>query len=172
LSVTTRLVTRDDIPAVAALLAANREFIAPWDPVRPDEYYTETGQATVLGTALEAYERGAAYPCVILDDDRIAGRINLNTVVRGPFQSASVGYWVDSARTGRGVATAAVAHLARVAFDDLGLHRLEAGTLLHNVASQRVLARNGFARFGLAPRYLKIAGEWQDHLLFQLLSDD
>jgi ribosomal-protein-alanine N-acetyltransferase len=170
LSITTRLVTRDDVPAVASLLAASRESIAPWDPIRPDDYYTEAGQREVIGAALESHQRGAAYPCVILDSGRIIGRINLNTMVRGPFQSSSVGYWVAAGETGRGVATAAVAHLAGVAFGELGLHRLEAGTLVHNVASQRVLERNGFVRFGLAPQYLSIAGRWQDHVLFQLLN--
>ena len=52
---------------------------------------------------------------------------------------------------------------------DLGLHRLEAGTLAHNTGSQRVLLKCGFTEIGLAPGYLKIAGEWQDHLLFQRL---
>jgi ribosomal-protein-alanine N-acetyltransferase len=60
--------------------------------------------------------------------------------------------------------------MMRVAFEELGLHRIEAGTLLHNVRSQRVLERNGFVRFGVAPAYLKIAGAWQDHVLFQVLT--
>jgi len=158
LSITTRLVAVDDVPIVAALIAANRAHLAPWDPVRPDEYYTEAGQHAVIGAALEQYESGAAYPCVIVDDGRIAGRINLNNVVRGAFQSGNLGYWVDAAGTGRGVATAAVAHLAGVAFGELGLHRIEAGTLPVNVASQRVLERNGFVRFSLAPSTCRSPG--------------
>jgi ribosomal-protein-alanine N-acetyltransferase len=55
---------------------------------------------------------------------------------------------------------------------EAGLHRLQAGTLLHNAASQTVLRRNGFTPIGVAPRYLRIAGRWQDHLLFQLLADE
>ena len=66
----------------------------------------------------------------------------------------------------------AVAEAVQLAFGDLGLHRVEASTLLHNVASQRVLARNGFEQYGTAPRYLQIAGRWQDHLLFARLKDD
>jgi ribosomal-protein-alanine N-acetyltransferase len=64
-----------------------------------------------------------------------------------------------------------VAQIVRIAFEELGLHRLEAGTLLHNTASQRVLERNGFTRFGLAPKYLSIAGRWQDHVLFQRINE-
>ena len=73
---------------------------------------------------------------------------------------------------GRGVATAAVRAVLAVAFDRLGLHRVQAGTLVHNTASRRVLAKNGFAEIGFAPRYIRIAGRWQDHVLHQRLADD
>ena len=66
----------------------------------------------------------------------------------------------------------ALRQMLALAFGELGLHRVEAGTLLHNVRSQRVLERNGFVRFGLAPRYLRIEGRWQDHVLFQVLNPD
>jgi ribosomal-protein-alanine N-acetyltransferase len=102
----------------------------------------------------------------------VAGRVTLNHIVRGPFRSASVGYWVDAGQRGRGLATAAVASVKAVAFGELGLHRLEAGTLLSNVASQRVLRRNGFAPFGVAQDYLHIGGRWQDHVLFQVIAAD
>ena len=59
-----------------------------------------------------------------------------------------------------------------MAFGDLRLHRVEAGTLLHNAGSQRVLERNGFVRYGVAPAYLNIAGSWQDHALYQVLNPD
>jgi [ribosomal protein S5]-alanine N-acetyltransferase len=65
-----------------------------------------------------------------------------------------------------------VRHMVRVAFEEEGLHRIQSGTMLHNVASQKVLERNGFIRFGVAGKYLKIAGKWEDHVLFQLLADD
>ena len=90
--------------------------------------------------------------------------------MRGPFQSCSVGYWVAAADNGHGLATAALGHIKQVAFEDLGLHRIEAGALADNVRSQRVLERNGFVRFGVAPQYLLIAGEWQDHGTYQVLS--
>jgi [ribosomal protein S5]-alanine N-acetyltransferase len=58
-----------------------------------------------------------------------------------------------------------------MAFGDLGLHRLEAGTQVENIASRRVLEKNGFELIGIARRYLLIAGEWRDHLLFQRTID-
>jgi len=171
-TVTTRLVRHDDVPAITDLLRVNREFLAPWEPARTEEYFTETAQRALVETGLAAYERGTAVPHVILDDGELVGRINLNDIVRGPFLSAHLGYWVAQSANGRGVASAAVAAIARVAFGEIGLHRIQASTLLHNAASQRVLERNGFVRIGMAPEYLSIAGRWQDHALFQLIAPE
>ena len=158
-----------DAPVVAGLVRANRAYMAPWDPVRDETYYTDEGQREIIATVLTLDN---VLPYVILADGAIVGRITLSNVVRGPFLSASLGYWVAERHTGRGAATAAVAAIVREAFTVHGLHRVEAGTLLHNVRSQRVLERNGFVRFGMAPRYLRIAGDWRDHYLFQLLAED
>lgn len=166
-----RLVEPADVGRITELLRANREFLAPWEPERPPGYFAEDHQRRLVDDALTQHAAGTAVPLVVVEDGDVVGRMTISDVVRGPFQSAHLGYWVDRSRTGRGVATAAVDATVRLAFDDLGLHRLQAGTLLHNVASQRVLARNGFTRIGMAPRYLRIAGRWQDHILFQRLDD-
>jgi [ribosomal protein S5]-alanine N-acetyltransferase len=167
-----RLISLDDAPVLAGLLQVNRDFLAPFEPVRGDDYFTETGQRAAITAALAEYAQGRSLPFVIETEDAgPVGRITLNGIVRGPFLSCSVGYWVSQAAGGRGVATAALRQLIAVAFGDLGLHRIQAETLLDNVPSQRVLARNGFARIGLAPTYLKIAGRWQDCILYQLIND-
>ncbi|HEX5994701.1 MAG TPA: GNAT family protein [Jiangellales bacterium] len=166
----TRLVRLDDAPVLAKLLGVNRDFLAAWEPVRGEDYFTPTGQRAVIRDDLEQYEQGSKLPHVIVDKSgRVVGRITLNGIVRSCFQSCSTGYWVGAADNGRGFATAAVREVVRVAFEELGLHRVQAETLLHNVRSQRVLERNGFIRFGVAPAYLKIAGRWQDHAMYQLV---
>jgi ribosomal-protein-alanine N-acetyltransferase len=169
----TRLVRPEDAAELARLLRENRENLAPFEPQRPDGYFTDEGQAAVVADLLRDHERGAALPHVVLGaDGRVAGRVTLTNVVRGAFRSCSVGYWVDSAQRGRGLATAAVASVKEIAFAEMGLHRIEAGTLLHNVASQQVLRRNGFVPFGVARDYLHVGGRWQDHVLFQILATD
>ena len=93
--------------------------------------------------------------------------------VGGVVNEGSVSFKVGSLSSvtgnvnGQGFATTALGLVCERAFGELGLHRLEAGTLLDNVASQRVIEKNGFTRIGVAPRYLQIAGEWADHILFQ-----
>jgi [ribosomal protein S5]-alanine N-acetyltransferase len=168
----TRLVAHGDAPALAELLRANREFLAAWEPARGDDYFTVDGQRAVIRNALAEHRQGTSLPRVILDGPRrVVGRIMLNGIVRGPFQSCSMGYWVGAADNGRGLATAAVREVIGMAFGELGLHRIQAETLPHNLRSQRVLERNGFVRIGMAPTYLNIAGQWQDMLLFQVVND-
>jgi ribosomal-protein-alanine N-acetyltransferase len=165
-----RLVAVDDAPVLAELLTANRKFLAPWQPTRAEDFFTTDGQREAIDTALIEHERGITIPNVILTDGRVVGRVTLSNIVGGPFQSCNLGYWVDSKHNGRGLGTAAVREIVDLAFGPLGLHRVEAGTLRHNIGSQRVLERNGFVRFGTAPAYLKIAGSWQDHVLYQAVN--
>jgi ribosomal-protein-alanine N-acetyltransferase len=171
-SITTRLITRDDVAALVDLMRANRAFLAPWEPLRTDEFFTVEQQDIAIVDLLKQCEMGTVLPHVIVDDGEIVGRITLNNIVRGPLQSAKLGSWVASSANGRGVATAALAAIIPVAFDELQLHRIAAATLLHNVRAQRVLERGGFYRIGVAPRYLQIAGKYQDHALYQRLADD
>lgn len=166
----TRLISVADAAELAELLTANRGFLQPWEPVRTESYFTAEGQLAGIEDALDRHAQGSTLPHVIVDSGRIAGRITLNGIVRGPFLSCSVGYWVGQPANGRGLATAAVREMLGIAFTRLGLHRVQAETLLHNTGSQRVLERNGFERIGLAPAYLRIAGSWQDHILFQVLN--
>ena len=167
----TRLLSVDDAPALLDIAREDFDFFAPWEPLHDDSWLTEAGQVAVIREKLEQHRLGLAMPHVVLDDDgAVIGRITLNNVVRGAFQSCSLGYFVRSAANGRGHATSAVRLMLATAFGELGLHRVEAGTLVHNAASQRVLERNGFVRFGLAPQYLRIQGRWQDHVLFQVLN--
>jgi ribosomal-protein-alanine N-acetyltransferase len=167
----TRLVTLDDVPVLAELLRVNRDFLAPWDPVREDVYFTPGGQLAVVRALLEQHAQGVALPHVIVNSSgRVVGRVTVNNIVLGAFRSAQLGYWVGAEDNGRGHATAAVGEIMDIVFGELRLHRLEAGTLRHNVRSRRVLERNGFSRIGVAEKYLHIAGRWQDHVLFQALA--
>lgn len=162
-----------DIPALARLVRANRAFLARSGPLRTEEYFTDEGQERAVRASLEAAEKGTAFPMLIVDgNDTLVGTLNLNSIIRGAFQSASIGYWVSQERNGQGIASAAVAAAKGLAFDELGLHRIQAETLVDNEASQRVLLKNGFVKYGVAPDYLKIAVRWQEHALFQVIAPD
>jgi len=166
-----RQLSLDDVPALAAAYRRNRAHLAPWDPQREERFFTEDGQRHDVVAKLEAARLGLQDPWLIHHGDEVVGRVNLNNIIRGVLQSASVGYWTDADHTGRGLATAAVGFAVDRA-RELGLHRLEAGTLVDNTASQRVLKRCGFEQYGAAEDYLFIAGKWQDHNLYQRILHD
>lgn len=166
-SVRVRVLEANDAAELARAYLENRGHLAPWEPVRPDSFLTEEGQSEAVTQLLEETAHGALMPLVLVDCGRVVGRVTLSSIVRGPFQNAHLGYWIARSHTGAGIMTIAVGAAVETARDELGLHRIEAGTLLHNIASQRVLLRNGFVPYGIAPQYLRIAGQWQDHRLFQ-----
>jgi [ribosomal protein S5]-alanine N-acetyltransferase len=168
--VTVRRARAGDAEELSRLLERNAEHLAPYEPLREPGWTSVEEQRRLLATGERLTDDGLAFAGVIEVEGRIAGRVNLNQVVRGVFCSADLGYWVDSSVTRQGIATTAVRHVLILAFGPMELHRVQAGTLVHNVASQRVLARNGFERIGVARDYLRIAGRWQDHVLFQRLA--
>ncbi len=169
----TRLVAATDAEALADVLRRNREAMSSIEPQRPPAYFTAKGQRAIIQDALRRYEEGASFPRVILaPDDSVAGRVNLNEIVRGPSMKGVLGYYVDEAHQGQGLASAAVDEIVQLAFVRLGLHRIEAGTRLDNHSSQRVLEKNGFVRFGVARDYLRLAGTWHDHVLYERIFGD
>jgi ribosomal-protein-alanine N-acetyltransferase len=168
--VTLRLAEPADAPALAAAFAENR---SPWEPYRPDAFFTAEGQRGRLEALLREFREGRVVPLLLVSGGRVAGAFTLAGVVLGSFRSASLGYWIAADRQGRGLATAGVERVCRIARETIGLHRLEASTRLDNQASQRVLEKSGFEPIGVAPRYAHIGGEWRDHRLFQrILHDD
>lgn len=166
-----RALVLGDAAALAAAYTRNEEHLRPWDPQRDESFFTEDGQAAVIAGQLASAEVGQLAAWVLTAGDDIVGRVNLNNIVLGVLRSGSLGYWVDHAHLRRGLAKAAV-EFAVDAGRRLGLHRVEAGTLVHNTASQRVLLGCGFEYFGMAPRLLYINGSWQDHNLYQRILHD
>ncbi len=162
-----RVLETKDVTELCEAYNRNREHLAPWEPVRADEFYTDVGHAVSIATKLSRFASGVDFPCVLVAGERVVGTITLSDIVRGAFLNAHVGYWVDKDFTGRGIGSAAVGVALDVARTELGLHRIQAATLSHNVPSQAVLEHAGFEKIGFAPKYLKIAGSWQDHTLFQ-----
>lgn len=136
----------EDALALAAAYERNREHLRPWDSVRPPAVLTwrvsKLGSPPSSGPALAA---GSAV-WLIRCGEIAVGRVALNNIVMAAFSSASVGYWVDAAHTRRSLATRAVEHACAEALH-LGLHRVEAGTVVHTGIPDGS-ATVGFVPFG------------------------
>jgi ribosomal-protein-alanine N-acetyltransferase len=162
----------DDARPLARLYVREREFLTPFEPDRPPAFFTTAGQREALLVTEAMRATGAGERWLILADGEPVGVVALANVSRGAFQNATMGYWVAQGHNGRGVASRAVGLATGLAFEMLGLHRVEASTLVDNVGSRRVLARNGFRLCGLSPRYLHIGGAWRDHVHLARTAED
>ncbi|MFE0512954.1 GNAT family N-acetyltransferase [Streptomyces sp. NPDC058964] len=163
-----RPLVQGDAEALCAAYVENRKHLEPWEPYRPDSFFTLEGQTERLEGLLRQFSEGGLVPWVLESDGgRIVGAITLSGISMGPFCSAYLGYWVAADQQNRGLAGGAVERVCRIARDTVGLHRIEASTIIENIASQRVLKRCGFDSIGMAPSYLHINGEWRDCCLFQ-----
>lgn len=158
----------------AELRQASRAFLEPWEPIWPHDVLTRAS----FRRRLKFYQREAhadqtyAFLLYRSFDDRMLGGITLSNVRRGVTQSGTIGYWVGEEFTGNGYMTAAVSLLLSWAFNDLNLHRVEAACIPTNGPSRALLQKCGFTEEGYARNYLRIAGEWQDHVLHAILSTD
>lgn len=106
------------------------------------------------------------------DDDALAGFVNLNNIVLGTLQSASIGWAGFAASVGRGHLTDGVAMVLELAFTQMRLHRVEANIQPGNDRSRRLAVRCGFALEGFSPRLLRIGGQWRDHERWAILAED
>jgi ribosomal-protein-alanine N-acetyltransferase len=169
-----RPTSKADASAFLELLQANREYLRPFEPARPDWFFTLAGIEGELDRADADRNADALYAFGIWKPDppALVGRIALSNIVRGAWQNATLGYFVGEAWGGRGYATEAVRQAVAFAFDEAGLHRVQAAVMPRNVRSIRVVEKNGFRLEGTAQRYLQIDGVWEDHLIYAVTSDE
>lgn len=158
----------------AELRALSRAHLTPWEPMWPRDDLTKTAfRRRVKHYQKEARDDlGYAYLIFSAEGERLVGGLSLSHVRRGVTQAATLGYWLGLPHVGQGHMTEAVRTVLGHAFGRLRLHRIDAAVQPNNARSVRVLERVGFRHEGLARRYLKINGAWQDHLLYALIAEE
>lgn len=175
---TSRLTLRpwalSDADALLSMETQHRDVLAPKSPLRDEIFYTREGQETRIQEDQDREARGVGYAFAItaLGGEDVLGRIALSNIVRGAWHSATLGYWVDPAHWGEGIATEAVLALTTWAFQAIDLHRIQAAVMPRNLASLRVLEKAGYLYEGFAPYYLQINGVWEDHKIYSITVED
>ncbi len=164
--------TADDLQALLDFELTNRAFFEARINARPPSYYSADGVAAAIASAIDdaANDRGYQF-LVRADSGELVGRANLAGVRRPHYHSASLGYRIAEQAAGKGYASQAVRRIVEIAFGALGLHRIEADVRDGNVASLRVLSRNGFIQYGHSRRSFELAGVWHDRLHFERHSE-
>jgi [ribosomal protein S5]-alanine N-acetyltransferase len=171
-----RLVAADEHlgAALAQFHERNREHLAPWDPPASEDFYTEAVQAQRLREAGAAFAAGNGYRYLLQpigDSTRVIGSIHFAHIVRGAFQSCTLGYALDQALEGQALMTEALrVAIAEMFSRRVNLHRIQAAFRPENWRSAEVLKRLGFQDEGTAPDYLFINGMWRVHRIAALLN--
>ncbi|MCZ6838820.1 MAG: GNAT family protein [Alphaproteobacteria bacterium] len=166
--------TERDWRAYVEVRAASRKFLEPWEPTWPQDALGREAYFRRLNRYAADWRDGVGHSFFIFgnDDDALLGGISMSNVRRGVAQCGTLGYWIGEPHARQGYMNEALRLIIEFCFGQLGLHRIEAACLPHNDASQKLLQRADFTQDGYARKYLKIRGEWQDHLLYSLLAED
>lgn len=157
----------------ARLREASRAFLQPWEPAWPEDDLTRTAFRRRLAAYGRDIDLGLAYPfLVFLPDGLLVGGVTLSNIRRGVAQSGTLGYWIGEPHRRKGYTLSAVRTVCSFAFGKLNLHRIEAACIPENAPSRDLLLKAGFSLEGRARAYLKINGNWRDHLLFGLTNPE
>lgn len=154
----------------------NADWLTKWEPSRPSGAPDVIEDRSAFSLRCHARDRewqlGSGYGFGIFVGGVFCGEINLNSIQRGPFQNAYVGYWIDEEMAGQGYTPEGVVLVARFAFEQLKLHRIQISIVPRNTASRRVVEKLGIRSEGVAERYLEINGTWEDHVRYAMTVEE
>jgi ribosomal-protein-alanine N-acetyltransferase len=170
-----RLPQMRDYEAWYSLRRASKDFLRPFEPKWTELDLTRRVFSMRVRRARQEAEEGTDYTFFIFVGEgrqaELVGGITLSNIRRRAAQFVNLGYWMGEVHAGKGIMTEAVGVTLPFIFETLDLHRVHAAFLPTNMASRRVLEKNGFVEEGFAERYLQINGRWEDHVLMGLTEE-
>jgi ribosomal-protein-alanine N-acetyltransferase len=150
------------------LRAKNKDYLQPYEPAWPHDALTPEFYERRLARTIRDWQEDRSYSFLIFHKDTgdMIGGININNVIRGAAQFASIGYWIDEEMQGHGYMFQAAKEVVSFCFDTISLSRINAACMPHNIKSKNLLLKLGFTEEGFANNYLQINGKREDHILF------
>jgi len=164
-----------DFPAWLDVRNRCRDWLIPWEPRSKGAPQPAEDHASFTARcAMRERERqlGSGFGFGIFYDGRFAGEVTLSSILRGPFQNGSIGYWIDKDFAGEGLVPESVVVMLQFAFETLRLHRIEVAIIPRNTASRRVVEKLNLRNEGVALGFLEINGEWEDHVRYAMTSEE
>ena len=163
----------------ADLRRRNAAWLGPWDATDPMPGGSPPSYAAMVRALRAQVRERSALPFVITERQGgagsvpvLVGQLTVSSIIWGSARTATLGYWIDAARAGRGIVPTAVALATDYCFGTLGLHRMEINIRPENGPSLRVVEKLGFRDEGLRRRFLHINGDWRDHRSFALTAEE
>jgi len=171
-----RPLAANDFRSWSEVRQRNADWLTVWEPSRPTHQSDPVTDRGAFMARCQQRDRdrsaGSAYQFGLFIDDRVAGEVNLNNVIRGAMQSATIGYWIDQRHAGHSYTAEGVVVVMQFAFEQLQLHRIEICIVPRNTRSRRIMEKLEVREEGLAERYLEINGTWEDHLRYGITIEE
>ena len=172
-----RLILR--LPVIAdyenwvVLRKKSEDFLNKWEPEKDVSYYSKNIFKKRVKWAKKNFDLKIVLHFFIFlrSNYQLVGGITLDNIRYGPFQSATLGYWLGEEFSKKGIMTESLVSLIRYANKDLGISRIEAATLPTNLASRRLLEKCNFKYEGVGQYFLQIKGKWEHHILYANICD-
>lgn len=167
-----------DYPAWRDVRVASRDWLQPWEPAPERDAPDPVADPEAFRGRCGAWDRqrqfdnAYGFGLFLVESDLFIGEVSLGTVQRGPFQSASIGYWVDVRHAGNGYVPEGVGLILQYGFEELTLHRMEAAIVPRNAASRRVVHKLGLRQEGTSLRFLQIDGMYEDHVRYAITVEE
>ncbi|MGB3812296.1 MAG: GNAT family protein [Shinella sp.] len=157
-----------------SLRSESRRFLEPWEPAWRNDELTESSFRTRVIRNEQEFSSGQAVPLLVFTraENVLLGGLTIGYIRRGAAQCCMIGYWMGERHAGQGHMFGALELAIPYIFSSLQLHRIEAACIPDNTRSIRLLEKVGFRQEGYLREYLKINGEWRDHVMFSLLAAD
>lgn len=150
---------------------ANLQWLTPWEATVPDPTWRPPGFLEMRSQLAASAKAGRSLPFALEVAGRFRGQVTVSGFQWGSLAAATIGYWIDRRVAGQGHMPIAVALATDHCFA-AGLHRMEIAIRPENAASLRVVDKLGFRDEGIRERYMHIDGDWRDHRIFSLLTED
>lgn len=166
-----KLIDISHAPLLCQYYLKNKSHLQSWEPQRDETFYTEKYWKQQAIDALILFKNKMAVKLIALDESEthIIASCNFSNIVMGCFYACHLGYSIDKDYEGKGLMYEVIKASINHIHDSFKLHRIMANHVINNKRSERLLSKLGFEKEGFAKSYLKINGQWQDHVLNSLI---
>lgn len=169
--VSLRLVKIKDAKRLEQLILGNREWLRPWEATNPSGPNSFDIKSQIRGL-LRQMREDQGLPFVIEFNGEVVGQLNVSNILFGSVGSAILGYWIAPDYAGKQITPTAVALAIDYLLNIYGLHRVEIDIRPENKASLRIVEKLGLRFEGTKERFIHINGDWRDHFVFAITSDE
>ncbi|XGV96733.1 MAG: ribosomal protein S5-alanine N-acetyltransferase [Leptolyngbya sp. BL-A-14] len=168
-----RLANKRDAHEITRYYRTNRAFLAPFEPTRSNDFFTEEFWRGQVERNLIEFNYNQSLRLFVFEQENpstIVGIVNFTQFFRSPMYGCTLGYSLAESKQGKGYMSEALRRAIQYVFHELNMHRIVANYMPRNQRSGNVLKRLGFVVEGYARDYLLINNKWEDHILTSLLN--